>query len=498
MRAFLSRYWQPALSGILLGITLLAQDFIPGAHLAIFVAYAPLWLFWLRCERYRDVLLGGWLAQALLSIIAFNWIAHTVAEFGEMPWALAIPVFGLFAALANLQIPLAGLISAKLFPSRKFTVGWRLFAFVVAQGIGERIFPMLFDWHLGYAWFYLRLPGFQFADVIGFAGLGTVTLVINGLIAYAIAVYPSSTLMKKDFSWARAVGLAIFLLAGVNALGWWREKELSAPDATVNALVVQANIGNRDKLRDDDPRYRGELVARHLRLTEKGLTEARARGQRVDFAVWAENAFPDVITELGSVESHFQALQDFLVQEKLTLLTGGYGFSDSARVTNAFFVIPPARSWRVASYNKTHLLAFGEYLPGAEIFPGLLDLLPAVANFAPGNGPAVLRAGELLVGPQICYEGLFDDFSRRSANLGAEILINLTNDSWYGAWQEPRQHLYLTLARAIETRRPLLRATNTGISSAVLANGKVLALSPIDQAWAGVFEIAYRRRPGPT
>ncbi|RYZ99688.1 MAG: hypothetical protein EOP11_19175, partial [Proteobacteria bacterium] len=328
MRALFARSWLPALSGLFLGLSLLAQEFFAVSHAVIFFAYIPLWLHWLKLSRPRDFFVSGWVAQFILAIIAFNWIAHTVAEFGELPWPLALLVFLLFAALANLQIPLAGLCAAKFFPSTKFGVGARLSAYVVAQAIAERLFPMLFDWHLGYAWFYLGLPGFHFADVIGFAGLGTLTLVINGLLAYAIFLARRPSGAEARFGWAWALGAAAFLFVGVNALGVWRERILPPPDAKVNALVVQANIGNRDKLLDNDPRYRGELVARHLRLTGLGLAQARARGQRVDFAVWAENAFPDVITELGSAESHFRELQDFLVKENLLLLTGAYGFSD--------------------------------------------------------------------------------------------------------------------------------------------------------------------------
>ena len=480
----------PLVSGALAGLTLIAKDFVPYSHVLIFVCYVPLYWSWLRSEKAATALLQGWVAQAMLSLVAFHWVTHTVAEFGQVPFAAAVGAFLLFAALGNLHLPAGAYFWARFFPEKSASLGGRIFALVLFQAAAERLVPMLFDWHLGYAWYYLGWPGFQVADVIGFAGLGTLTLAVNGLFTYA--------LLRRGRSRVYALAGVAALLAAVNIAGAARARLLPAPDVSLRALVVQANIGNRDKLREDDPAYRPELVRRYLRLTDQGLAAAKAEGKTVDFAVWAETAFPDVISELGSVETHFQELQNFLVGRGLTLVTGGYGFDNDGKTTNALFVIPPVRTWRFPTYHKSYLLAFGEYLPGAGWFPALREMFPAVGNFAAGRGPTVLPLAGAHLGPQICYEGLFDGFARASANLGADFFVNLTNDSWYGAGQEPRQHLYLTLGRAIENRRPLLRATNTGISAVVLANGDLTKTSPENEAWAGLFEIPYVKNPRPT
>ena len=102
------------------------------------------------------------------------------------------------------------------------------------------------------------------------------------------------------------------------------------------------------------------------------------------------------------------------------------------------------------------------------------------------------------MGGQICYESLFPGFSRSLAALGAQFIVNVTNDSWYGSWQEPYQHLYMTLARGVEFRRPVLRVTNTGVSSVVLASGDILEQSPIHQPWAGLYEVPYLTTPPAT
>ena len=102
------------------------------------------------------------------------------------------------------------------------------------------------------------------------------------------------------------------------------------------------------------------------------------------------------------------------------------------------------------------------------------------------------------MGPQICYEGLFPGFSRGLADQGAQIFVNVTNDSWFGTLAEPYQHLFMTLARGIEFRRPVVRATNTGISAAMRADGTLLELSPLHTEWTHTYEIPYRMEPRPT
>lgn len=155
-------------------------------------------------------------------------------------------------------------------------------------------------------------------------------------------------------------------------------------------------------------------------------------------------------------------------------------------------IIPP-------HYSKSILLAFGEYIPLEQFFPKIRNWLPATGHFARGNGATeLLTLNDYKIGAQICYESLFPKFSRDLANLGAQFIVNVTNDSWYGAWQEPYQHFYMTLARGVEFRRPVLRVTNTGISSVSLASGEILQQSPIHQQWAGFYEVPYLKNPPST
>ena len=109
-----------------------------------------------------------------------------------------------------------------------------------------------------------------------------------------------------------------------------------------------------------------------------------------------------------------------------------------------------------------------------------------------------LKGKTLKLGPQICYDSLNPGFSRDLSRNGAEVIYNVTNDAWFGWWAEPFQHQFMTLGRAVEVRRPLVRSTNTGFSSAILADGSLLLNSPINEEWAHTYEIKYKKNPALT
>ncbi|MGZ3693847.1 MAG: apolipoprotein N-acyltransferase [Bdellovibrionota bacterium] len=478
------------LSGLLVGISVLPTDLIPLGHWTVFFGFLPLWNLWLNESRARDIFLGGWWVQFLLTLLAFNWIAHTVHEFGLIPWPLSVLILLTFCSLANLFVPLAGLVWAKVFPPRIYGEGWRILALVVLTAIGERIFPMIFEWNFGYVWFYEQWPGFQFADVIGFRGLSTASLAVNGLVLYAWRKK-----QQKTRWWIPLASASVFLMA-LNWAGAYRKHVLSAPDGTLRALVVQANIGNKQKhLADFGEKYREAIIGKYIALTEKALSESLIAP---DFVIWPENAFPEVIVEPNLTYGPAVALKSLLTRRHIQLVTGGFGFNGTDSITNSVFLLSREGSWVSPPYRKTVLMPFGEYIPGAKVFPWLKKLLPHVRDFGTGSGPQVFPLGELRLGIQICYEGLFDWFARELAQKRANVIVNVTNDSWYGTWEQPFQHFYMTLGRAVETRLPLLRSTNTGISGVALASGQVLEASPLHEEWTHLYEIPYRSQPVPS
>jgi apolipoprotein N-acyltransferase len=300
---------------------------------------------------------------------------------------------------------------------------------------------------------------------------------------------------RRTRSGLRILGAALAFFVAVNVLGWLRGESLPPPDAETRVLIVQGNIGNLAKQRADRGEgFREEILGRYFALTAQGL--AASVGDRPDFAVWPESAFPDVIHPGLADFGNAAALRDFLRERSIALATGARGYVEkSGKKTNSFVVFNERGEMAAPPYDKSMLLAFGEYVPGSGTFPGLARFFPHTADFARGSGPQEITLHGLAIGPQICYEGLFPGFSRALADRGAHVFVNVTNDSWFGTWSEPYQHLSMTLARGIEFRRPVIRSTNTGISTVMLANGTILERSPLHREWFQSYDVPYRKDP---
>ncbi|MGE0764766.1 MAG: apolipoprotein N-acyltransferase [Bdellovibrionales bacterium] len=486
MQARIQYYWLPILSGILIG-----TSYIPFPPWALFFLYVPLWLWWFKQDSLKKILLGGWLTQMVLTLIGFNWVAYTIYEFGRLPWPAAVIGLLLFSSFAHLQIPLAGGLwwgLRRLFNLTPLQSLWLLPAAHIAM---ELTYPMIFDWNMGYPLLYAKLPVAQMAEWVGFRGLSALIFVLNGGV---LMLWLGRK--NRDSRWRVQLATMGTAVVAVNVIGWWLQASLPVPEQKAKVLLVQANIGNFEKQEvEKGDLFRESILQRYMDLTTRGLS-----GEKPDFALWPETAFPHLLNEpYYSSQSYALQLQLFIKKHKLALATGGYGYQEqTGKMLNSFYTIDEEARQTSPHHSKTKLLAFGEYLPGVDLLPFLSDWLPQVGGFGRGPGPSAMPLGKFTLGPQICYESLFDSFVRATANKGANILVNVTNDSWYGTWQQPWQHMYMTLARAIEVRRPLLRVTNTGFTAGILADGTLLEQSPLHQEWQHLYDVPVTLHPKTT
>lgn len=486
MRSRLFPYSLPLLSGFLIG-----TSYIPFPPWALLFCYVPLWLFWIQEGSVRKILWGGWLAQFLFCLIGFHWVAHTVHEFGHLPWPFAILVLLLFCGLGHLYMVLAGLAFALLRDRLHLSRAAQLGLLPCVTALCGRAVPMIFPWNLGYPWLGAGLPAFQVAEYVGFEGLDALTLFLNLALL-------SAWEHRKDRKGALVLGAAAASLLLMNGAGWLIGKRQPPPDASASVLVVQGNVGNLQKARAETGEgFREEILGRHFRLTRQGL--GQAGGRAPDFVVWPETAFPGAIPAPPLNGGNPGLLVEFIRSTGTALVTGAFGTDEgSGKRTNSLFFFDRFGGMADARYDKVRLLVFGEFVPLSDLFPNVTSWFPGAGDFARGPGPGIRQIGALRVGPQICYEGLFPAFSRSLADQGAEIFVNVTNDSWFGTSAEPRQHLFMTLARGVEFRRPVVRATNTGVSAAMRADGTLLDLSPLHAEWTHNYEIPYRKAPRAT
>lgn len=490
------------LTGIFIG-----TSYIPFPPWATLFAFVPIWFYWCKVANsesvktpLKKIFLAGWLAQLILTFIGFNWVAHTVEQYGHFSRPLAILTLIAYCAIANLDLPLTGVFWYWLQKKLKLQTRERIILLALMTALIKSVAPNLFPWNYGYTWLWVDWPIAQTAELIGFNGLSSIIIILN------LGFY---------FAWAersyKPVFFSIFIFLGLNVGGLALKNTLPKTDLTLTAAITQANIGNLEKqYAEHQDSYREHIFGRYSALMRSEYAAQAALAPEIDFIVWPETAYPyDLDQRIWSKENALN-IYPFYAQQLIALtkefdahlFTGGYGISPhDNRMTNTFFVFEREGTIQKNPYYKTILLPLGEYMPGRDLWPSIRRWVPQeIGNFSHGRGPQVnvvklKNESELRFGQQICYESLYPAFTRELANIGAQVIVNLTNDSWYGTWQEPYQHLYMTLARAIEFRRPVIRSTNTGISTVILASGEILEKSPLDKEWVGVYQVPYQSQP---
>jgi apolipoprotein N-acyltransferase len=465
------------IAGIIIGLS-----YIPGPIFLNWIAFIPFFYFLHSQTSFAKILLGAWITQFLLTMIGFHWVGYTISEFGRMPgWIGYLGLIG-FCSFANIHFVVAAGIYKKVVKTPSWiSLAWFGLLFVTL----EIFFPMIFPWNMGYPWIPSFFPIKQLADTIGVFGLSLITLATN---IWIYTILQSQT--KKKLI---TIGLAVF--AVLNILGFIKQKMWEGSDRTLRALVVQANIGNLLKYKaEKEGKFQNEIINEYLTMTHEALKE-----EKVDLIVWPETAMP-IFVNLGRMDSaHTKRIADTARIHNAEIFTGVYSYKGEDVFNSIAYVSTQGIVTHL--YSKSILLAFGEYFPGTERWPYFKNLVekivPAVSHFARGEGPTAFKVQpNFVVGPQVCYEGLDTFYNQQIVKAGANILINVTNDSWFGTTFEPYQHLYMTLARAIEYRRPMIRSTNTGISTAITASGQILGLSPIKKKWHKIYEIPLLVQPG--
>jgi apolipoprotein N-acyltransferase len=423
-----------------------------------------------RAAAWRG-LLCGILFQACL----LYWISPVLVRFGGLPWILAI------GAQALLVIYMAGYLAI-------FSAG---FAILLRGGffIWLMVFPALWvglDWvrgwlFSGFPWLDLgyglwQVPQLlQVADLVGHHGLTYLVLLINGVVFSWL--HPD--FIKKTRITGLVTGtVAIAVVAGYGSLRWdeLAPRVITAPAPTVS--IVQGNVAQEIKWSAGQS-Y--DAVLKYLTMSER-----LQANDNPGLIVWPETALPFFPTH----DELFIPVAHFARDSGRFVLTGApwverdaQGDAEDRKYHNAALLIAPTGEI-THSYYKSHLVPFGEYVPLQRYLWFLQPLVEAAGNFSPGVVEAPLVAGEIKAGVLICFESIFPEIGRAWVNQGANMLVNITNDAWYGRSSAPHQSWAMSVLRAVETRRTLVRAANTGISGVVNPLGLIVRQSDIFVDWA--------------
>lgn len=424
------------------------------------VCMVPFWAaLELGMERsWKAGLATGWVYGTVSYVGGYHWLVEFLEVFSGYGLVASVLIFFAFCVYLGFDYALYA-ITYRVLRRR----GWRTAAVAIpVLLLMEWAYPALFPTYLANSFHMLVLPT-QIADLGGplliTALIGVVNLLIYEAARWSIGRRRSPALL-----------FAVTLVAVLSTLlyGKLRIDEIEARIAASPLLrvgIVQVNMGIFEK--------RAEAIEGHRRHLEQSR-QLEQEGE-LDLIVWPESAY------VSSLPRELPWNADRVRRDLRTpLLFGGLSaetVDGERKIYNSVFAMDE-QGLVQAIYDKTYLLMFGEYLPFGETFPFLYRLSPNSGRFSAGSHVRPMTIGDWRISTPVCYEDILARFTRKMVREASpHVLINLTNDAWFGDTQEPMIHLVLSKFRAIEHRRYLVRSTNSGISAVVDPLGRVVAQS---------------------
>ncbi len=431
-------------------------------HWLHWVAYLP--MFWVlhpetpRSNRWLSVLYGT-VGVALI----FRWIVHTIVVFSPIPWIGAVAILGLFGLAFGSPFVLLWPMVHPL--RRRLGLGWVL-ALPALQVVLEWIsmWVMLFPYSHGVTQY--RVPyTWQIASVTGVWGLTYLVFLVNAVLAEAMY-------RRREGRDAPLVPIAsvVCLLGGVVLFGAWRYER------------IEASLREAPRLRVAQLQSDKGMEYRMATSSQEGFEDWLRQTQSVpagtDLAIWAEGACPyNLNDEPGVVEIPRLLLAESAKRQSLELIVGAgarvreEGEDGVVQMRNFNSVYHfRADGTMQGRYDKMVPLPFGEYMPLSGFFPQLPRIL-GIGSFQSGDTPVIFESEEARIAAPICYEATLPGVCRRFED--AQMLVNVTNDAWFGDSSAPHQHAMLAAIRAVELGMPVFRSAYTGISMVIEPHGAI-------------------------
>ena len=457
--------------GALAGGGLLALAFPPvDASPLAWVALVP--VLWVSLgQGMRTAFRTAWLAGFAFFLATLYWLVLTIGTYTNLsplvsvgPLLLLCGFLALFFAVFAAGCELArgrGLGLALVGPPL-----WVLLEWVRTYVLGG--FPWV---SLGYSQ-YRATYLIQFAEFTGIYGVSALVALVN------VSVYGALRRWRDGLApRSRGVLAVAVLMIGLVAWGFGRVHALKAraPIGSLRVGVVQGNVPQDVKW---DPTYQNGTIDHYATLT------ARAAEAGAQLVIWPETAAPFFFQEEGELRERILAIAR---RHGIWLLVGSPAFDDDSAglaLHNRVYLLTPEGA-AVRYYDKMELVPFGEYVPLASLFFFVHKVVEGVGDFRAGTMPVVFHTLRGSFGTLVCYEGIFPGLVRRFVVAGADFLVNVTNDAWFGRTSAPYQHLAMGTVRAIENRVPIVRVANTGFSAIIDFDGTI--------RWrTGLFETAWR------
>jgi apolipoprotein N-acyltransferase len=436
-----------------------------GLGIIAWVALVPLLFALKNVSSLRNGLIVGFITGIVSYTGIVYWIVYVVVTYGYLPYYAGIFFMLLLAAYLSIYIALFA----------------ACIVYFSSNGINEIVIaPVLwtcleygksylftgFPWeNLAYSQ-YLNTTLIQAVDITGTYGLTFIIVLVNVTIFDILSEKFKGTRLMAEVALCSALMLIIF------SYGYLRLHQIDEKLRVAESMDVTLVQGNIDQNIKWDPRFQMETINVYNDLS------LQEESSRPGLMVWPETAAPFFFQEFNELHNRIlnvaQMSGEWLLFGGPSYLRECIGSEDCISYFNSAFLLSPAGKI-VGQYDKVHLVPYGEYVPLRSIFPFISKLAVSVGDFRSGNGYNPLTLDNKKLGVLICYEGIFPEASRTYKNMGVDLLVNMTNDAWFGRTSAPYQHLSMTIFRAVENRLYVIRSANTGISSIIDPAGRIIA-----------------------
>ncbi|CAI2719704.1 apolipoprotein N-acyltransferase [Nitrospina watsonii] len=446
-------------TGVLLALSFPRMDW----EFLAWGALIPLFFAIFGQSPKRAALLG-FVAGLAFYGLSLSWVTNTLVNYGNIPSVIAWPILFLLAAYLSAYIALFCFLTIHLSRNQPlYFIALAPFLWTTLEYLRSTHLEYGFSWQgLGYSQ-YLNLPVLQMADLTGVYGISFLIVTVNAGLFYLF--HPR---LRREMPWRRyrtPVSVVMFgLYALVLAYGWAAlNAHEEQPVKPLKVAMVQGNIPQQMKW---DPQYKEQILATYRELTMRAVVSSP------DFIVWPEAVTPFYF--LNDLDGTSAVVQ--LADELNTPLLFGSPRAEQQDGTwvsyNSAYLLSGDGNIK-GRYDKIHLVPFGEFIPWQSVLFFLDKLVVGIGDFGRGSEATLFEINGYKFAVSICYEITFPDLVRRPVGNGAQFLVNITNDAWFGKSAASYQHISMAALRAVENRVPIVRAANTGITGAVDTLGRI-------------------------
>ncbi len=470
-----------ALSGLLLACAFPLPDYT----LLAWFGLIPLVLV-MRKRPFKS----GFVAGLVFFAVTLYWLNIVMTTYGHLPLAVSFLLYLLLIGYLALFWGTATWAACRLKEFRNYPYALTFPVFWVALEFLREFLLTGFPWAtLGYSQ-YAWLTMVQSADLFGVYGLSYLLVLCNTVLGESVLALQGK--LSQRIPVKACVATALLLLCNYGYGRWCLLQDLDTRPESLRTAVIQGNI-------PQDLKWRPDNQLRTVK-TYRDLSLRARRAGASDLIIWPEAAMPFYFQDGSPLAESVAGLP---LETGASLLFGSPAYhrgpgmnknTGALRYLNSAFLLSPTAQVLGRS-DKIHLVPFGEYVPLGGYLPFVNKLVAGIGDYSPGKiNPLPIEGHQL--GVLVCYEVIFPGLAREYVRQGSDLLVNITNDAWFGRSSAPWQHLAMARFRAIENRVWIARAANTGVSAFIAPSGRVMEQTGLFETAFLAGELGLGARPG--